>query len=104
VEHLHAKVSHEKQRNDTLKHELCDVSREYTEEATVIHSRQQQHDRYDAELSQTISRLKAELRESRSTTSCDESASNDLRSDEKDDLRQDQELVRRSFAATRKGQ
>jgi hypothetical protein len=87
VENLHAQLSHEKQRNDTLKHELQDVSREYTEEATVIHSRQQQHDRHDAELSQTISRLKAELRESRSTTRKD-SASSDLGNDEDDDLRQ----------------
>jgi hypothetical protein len=87
VENLHTQLSHEKQRNDTLKHELKDVSREYTEEATVIHSRQQQHDRHDAELSQTISRLKAELRESRTTTRKD-SASSDLGNDENDDLRQ----------------
>lgn len=87
VENLHAQLSHENQRNETLKHELQDVSREYTEEATVIHSRQQQHDRHDAELSQTISRLKAELREARSTTRM-ESASSDLGNDENDDLTQ----------------
>lgn len=87
TENLHAQLSHEEQRNETLKHELRDVSREYTEEATVIHSRQQQHDRHVAELSQTISKLKLELRESRSDTR-KESVSSDLGSEENDDLRQ----------------
>lgn len=85
LENLHAQFSHEKQRNETLKHELQDVSREYTEEASAIHSRQVMHDRYVGDLTQTISKLKGQLREGDSRK---ESMARDSGSEDNEDLRQ----------------
>lgn len=86
AENLHGQLAHERDRNENLKRELLEVSKEYTEEASVIHSRQQIHDRHVGELTQTISKLKAELRESK--TGSRRGSGDRLGADDSEDVRQ----------------
>lgn len=63
IENVRAELAHEKQRCRTLQNELRDVSNERREDTSGAHTQQLKHDREIAELSQTVARLKLELRE-----------------------------------------
>ena len=61
MEGIVAQLEFEKQRNQTLQNELCEVSKERTDEATTNHSRKFKFDQQIAELSHTVARLESEL-------------------------------------------
>lgn len=65
IETLTAQLVHEQQRNAALHAELREMTKERTEEAALAQTRQIHHDRQVAELSVTITRLKAEAQEMR---------------------------------------
>jgi hypothetical protein len=65
LETVKAQLELERQRSITLQQELQEVSKERTEESSAAHARQLQSDRKIADMSVTISRLQATIRDSR---------------------------------------
>ena len=63
LETLRAQLTLEHQHCEALRQELHDMSKERTEEMSVTHARQKQHDRRVADLAATISRLQISLRD-----------------------------------------
>lgn len=69
LETIKVQLSMESQRCEALRQELHDITQERTEETYEAQARQQQHDREIADLNANVSRLEANLRDMKKTTS-----------------------------------
>ena len=69
LETIKVQFNMETQRREALQHELNEISKERTEEATSAQAKQRQHDRKVADLESSISRLKHTVRELKNSNS-----------------------------------